>query len=40
MAKTIISEGRTSTEAINKGLKELHAKKSDVDIKVLEEKIK
>ena len=40
MAKTIISEGRTSTEAINKGLKELHAKKSDVDIKVLEDKVK
>ena len=40
MAKTIISEGRTSTEAINKGLKELHAKKSDVEIKILEDKVK
>lgn len=40
MAKTIISEGRTSTEAINKGLKELHAKKTDVEIKILEDKVK
>jgi spoIIIJ-associated protein len=40
MAKTIISEGKTTNEAIEKGLKELHAKKSDVEIKVIEEEEK
>lgn len=34
--KSIISEGRTSNEAIEKGLKELGCKKNEVDIKVLE----
>lgn len=34
--KSIISEGRTSKEAIEKGLKELGCKKSEVDIKILE----
>ena len=34
--KSIISEGRTSNEAIEKGLKELGCKKSDVEIKILE----
>lgn len=37
MNKTIISEGKTSTEAIEKGLKELNATKEMVDIKILEE---
>ena len=37
MARSIISEGKTSTEAIEKGLKELGCKKEDVEIKVLEE---
>lgn len=36
MAKTIITEGRTSTEAIEKGLNELGVSKDRVDIKVLE----
>ena len=36
MAKSIISEGKTSTEAIEKGLKELGCKMEDVDVKVLE----
>ena len=36
MAKTIIAEGRTSTEAIEKGLNELGVSKDRVDIKVLE----
>ena len=36
MAKTIIMEGKTSTEAIEKGLKELHCKKDDVEIKIIE----
>lgn len=36
MAKSIISEGKTSTEAIEKGLKELGCKIEDVDVKVLE----
>ena len=36
MEKTIISEGRTTNEAIEKGLKELNVAKSRVDIKVLE----
>lgn len=40
MPKTIISEGKTSTEAIEKGLKELNVSKNQVDIKILEEKKK
>lgn len=36
MGKTIIVEGKTSTEAIEKGLKELKCKRDDVDIKILE----
>lgn len=40
MAKTIISEGKTSTEAIEKGLKELKVSRNQVEIKVLEEKKK
>lgn len=37
MSKTIISEGKTTNEAIEKGLKELNVKKDQVDIKVLEQ---
>ena len=40
MPKTIISEGKTSTEAIEKGLKELNVSRNQVDIKILEEKKK
>lgn len=36
MGKTIIVEGKTSTEAIEKGLKELKCKRDDVEIKILE----
>ena len=36
MSKTIITEGRTTTEAIEKGLKELNTSKEMVDIEVLE----
>ena len=36
MGKTIIAEGKTSTEAIEKGLKELKCRRDDVDIKILE----
>ena len=36
MGKTIIVEGKTSTEAIEKGLRELKCRKNDVDIKILE----
>lgn len=36
MAKSIIVEGKTTTEAIEKGLKELKVSKEKVDIKVLE----
>ena len=36
MAKTIISEGRTSTEAIEKGLNQLGVSKDRVDIKILD----
>ena len=36
MPKSIISEGRTTNEAISKGLKELNCKEEDVEIKVLE----
>ena len=35
--KTYIFEGKTSTEAIEKGLKELNKKKSQVEIKILED---
>lgn len=40
MGKSIISEGKTSTEAIEKGLKELKVSKDQVEIKVIEEKKK
>ena len=36
MAKTIISEGKTTNEAIEKGLKELNVSRKMVDVKVLE----
>lgn len=36
MAKSIIAEGKTSTEAIENGLKELKVSKDKVDIKILE----
>ena len=36
MEKTIISEGRTTNEAIEKGLKELRVSRDKVEIKVLE----
>lgn len=36
MAKSIIAEGKTSTEAIEKGLKELNVSKDKVEIKVIE----
>ena len=37
MAKTIISEGKTTNEAIEKGLKELKVSKDMVEVKVIEE---
>ena len=37
MSKSIVSEGKTTNEAIEKGLKELKVLKNMVDIKVLEE---
>ena len=37
MAKSIISEGRTTTEAIENGLKELKVSKNMVDIKYIQE---
>ena len=37
MHKTIIAEGKTTTEAISNGLKELNVSKEMVDIKILEE---
>ena len=40
MAKSIIAEGKTTNEAIEKGLKELNVSKNKVDIKVIEEKKK
>ena len=40
MAKSIISEGKTSTEAIENGLKQLGCKEEDVNIKILENKDK
>lgn len=36
MSKSIISEGKTTNEAIEKGLKELNVSKNMVDVKVLE----
>ena len=36
MAKSIIVEGKTSTEAVEKGLKELKVSRDEVDIKILE----
>lgn len=36
MGKSIISEGKTTNEAIEKGLKELNVSKNMVDVKVLE----
>lgn len=38
--KTIISEGRTTEEAISNGLKELNTTRDNVDIKVIEEPTK
>lgn len=37
MPRTIIAEGKTTTEAIANGLKELNVSKDKVDIKILEE---
>lgn len=37
MSKSIIAQGKTTQEAIEKGLKELNVSKSEVDIKILEE---
>ena len=37
MAKTIVSQGKTTNEAIENGLKELKVSKDMVEIKVLEE---
>lgn len=37
MPKTIISEGKTTNEAIEKGLRELKTTKNNVDIKVLDQ---
>ena len=36
MSNSIISEGKTTNEAIENGLKKLHATKNQVDIKILE----
>ena len=36
MLKSIVSEGKTTNEAIENGLKELHVNKNQVEIKVLE----
>ena len=38
MQNSIIAEGKTTTEAINNGLKQLNVSKDRVDIKVLENK--
>lgn len=38
--RTIISEGKTSTEAIEKGLKELRLSRNQVDVRIIEEKKK
>ena len=40
MPKSIISEGKTSTEAIEKGLKKLNVSKNQVEIRIIEEKKK
>lgn len=40
MPKSVITEGKTSTEAIEKGLKELNVSKNQVEIRILEEKKK
>ena len=40
MPKSIISEGKTSTEAIEKGLNKLKLSKNQVEVKILEEKKK
>ena len=40
MGKVIISEGKTTNEAINNGLKQLNTTKEHVNIKVLEEEKK
>lgn len=40
MARSVISEGNTTNEAIEKGLKELNVSKDMVDIKFIEEKEK
>lgn len=40
MPKTIISEGKTTAEAIEKGLKQLNAKKNDVEINIIKEENK
>ena len=40
MSKSIIVEGKTSNEAIEKGLKELNVRKDDVEVKILEEENK
>ena len=37
MAKTIVSQGKTTNEAIENGLKELKVSKDMVEVKVLEE---
>ena len=36
MPNSIISEGKTTNEAIENGLKKLHVSKSQVEVKVLE----
>ena len=38
MSKSVIVEGKTTQEALERGLKELKARKDDVEIKVLDEK--
>lgn len=40
MSQTIIAEGKTTAEAIEKGLKELNISKEEADIRILEEKKK
>ena len=40
MDKVYVFEGKTSTEAIEKGLKELKVSKNKVDIKILEQEDK
>ena len=37
MPKTMIFEGKTTSEAIEKGLKEFNTSRENVDIKILEE---